>query len=71
MARRKVVIDTDPGVDDAMALMMALEAHEKGQIEILAFTLTEGNTEMDYVVKNMAAIMSFYPELQHVTTQSS
>ena len=40
---RNVIIDTDPGVDDAMAIMMALEAHVKGQIIIKAFTLAFGN----------------------------
>ena len=28
---RKVIIDTDPGIDDAMALMMALQAHDRGK----------------------------------------
>ena len=42
---RKVIIDTDPGIDDAMAIMMALRAHIKGQIEVLAITLVNGNTE--------------------------
>ena len=27
-ARKKIIIDTDPGVDDAMAIIMALDAHK-------------------------------------------
>ena len=60
---RKFIIDTDTGVDDAMALLMALDAHLKGevrsryrnvlysqshtsaQIEILAITAVNGNTD--------------------------
>ena len=29
---RKFIIDTDTGVDDAMALLMALDAHLKGEV---------------------------------------
>ena len=29
---RKFIIDTDTGVDDAMALLMALDAHKKGEV---------------------------------------
>ena len=29
---RKFIIDTDTGVDDAMALLMALAAHLKGEV---------------------------------------
>ena len=28
---KRVIIDTDPGIDDAMALMMALTAHDRGE----------------------------------------
>merc|ERR1711936_1427669 len=42
---RKFIIDTDTGVDDAMALLMALDAHLKGEIEIVAITAVNGNTE--------------------------
>ena len=29
---KKLIIDTDTGVDDAMAILMALEAHKRWQI---------------------------------------
>ena len=38
---KKIIIDTDPGVDDAMAIMIALEAHKQGRIEVLAITLVK------------------------------
>ena len=31
---RKFIIDTDTGVDDAMALLMALDAHVKGEVRL-------------------------------------
>ena len=58
---RNVIIDTDPGVDDAMAIMMALEAHVRGQISIKAFTLAFGNATIDNCIQNMSTIFSFYP----------
>ena len=32
--REKVIIDTDPGIDDMMALFQALAAHNRGEIEV-------------------------------------
>ena len=43
---KKIIIDTDPGVDDAMAIMIALEAHKQGRIEVLAITLVKGNASI-------------------------
>jgi inosine-uridine nucleoside N-ribohydrolase len=60
---RKFIIDTDPGVDDAMAILMALEAHRRGQIQILAFTLVCGNTKVENQPINMLRILSLIPEL--------
>ena len=37
---RKVIIDTDPGIDDAMALMMALQAHDRGKQRRVVHTMT-------------------------------
>ena len=34
---RNVIIDTDPGIDDAMGIMMALEAHQRSVMCFLAF----------------------------------
>ena len=60
---RKLIIDTDPGVDDAMAIFMALEAHRRGQVEIVAFTLVSGNTKVENQPLNMLRILSLVPEL--------
>ena len=36
---KKVIVDTDPGIDDAMAIMLALSAHRKQTAEAVAITL--------------------------------
>ena len=59
----KFIIDTDPGIDDCMAIFMAIEAHRKGLIEIVAFTLVAGNTELENIEVNMMRIMKLAPEL--------
>ncbi|KAJ8675231.1 hypothetical protein QAD02_011017 [Eretmocerus hayati] len=48
--RMKVIIDTDAGGDDAVALMLALTVKE---IEVLAITCTYGNTHIDNVEINV------------------
>ncbi len=40
MPPRKILIDCDPGVDDALALLLALSAPEA---EVLAVTTVAGN----------------------------
>lgn len=39
-----MIIDSDTGIDDAMAILMALEAHKRKAIEVLAITAVNGNT---------------------------
>ena len=41
-ARRKVIIDCDPGIDDALALMLAVRSPE---LDILGITIVSGNIE--------------------------
>lgn len=48
-----VIIDTDAGVDDALALMLAFDCHKRGLIDILAITCVYGNVCVDKVVKNV------------------
>ena len=51
--RTKIIIDTDPGVDDAMAIMMALDAHKRKYIEIVAITLVKGNAPLKNAETNV------------------
>ena len=49
MARTRVVIDTDPGVDDAVAILLALASPE---LEVLALTTVAGNVDLEKTTLN-------------------
>lgn len=52
--RRKIIIDTDPGQDDAAAIMLALASHE--EIEILGMTAVAGNVPLRLTSRNIRII---------------
>ena len=53
----KVVIDTDPGVDDVAALVFAL--HEP-QFDIQLITVSSGNVHMDRTVRNVCHLLDIF-----------
>lgn len=50
MAPRKIIIDTDPGQDDAVAILLALASPE--DIDVLGITAVAGNVPLSYTSKN-------------------
>ncbi|MEI4195039.1 nucleoside hydrolase [Roseovarius sp. E0-M6] len=54
MAPRKIIIDTDPGQDDAVAILLALASPE--ELELLAITCVAGNVPLDYTTRNARII---------------
>ncbi|MGV6848121.1 MAG: nucleoside hydrolase [Marinibacterium sp.] len=50
MAPRKIIIDTDPGQDDAVAILLALASPE--DIEVLGLTAVAGNVPLALTAKN-------------------
>jgi purine nucleosidase len=50
MSSRPVIIDCDPGVDDAVALLLALAS--PAEIDLLGITCVGGNVPLDYTVRN-------------------
>ena len=50
MAPRKIIIDTDPGQDDAVAILLALASPE--DIEVLGITCVAGNVPLALTAKN-------------------
>ena len=54
---KRLIIDVDTGVDDSMALLMALHAHRQGQVSIEAITLVNGNTQLCNVIKNTHRVL--------------
>ena len=57
---KKVIIDTDPGIDDAMAIMIALKEHKKETISILAITLVNGNSTTDKAQVNILRVLEVF-----------
>jgi len=49
-----VVIDTDPGIDDLVALTLALRSPE---LEVVAVTATYGNAPLDRTVRNLRTLL--------------
>lgn len=49
MTKQKVIIDCDPGIDDSLALLYAIQHPE---LEVLAITITPGNVPTDIGVSN-------------------
>lgn len=54
---RKVIIDTDPGQDDAAAIMLALGSPD--EIEVLGITTVAGNVPLSLTSKNARIVCEF------------
>ncbi len=52
---RKIIIDTDPGHDDALAIMLAVKS---GEFEIEAITTVAGNSSLENTTRNARYILS-------------
>jgi purine nucleosidase len=61
MSTRKVILDCDPGQDDAIAILLALASPE---IEVLAITTVAGNVGLERTERNARAVV----ELAGATT---
>ena len=66
---QKIIIDTDPGIDDAMAIMIALKEHKKGNVNILAITLVNGNSTTSNAQINILRILEVFNLLDKVHTK--
>lgn len=54
MRARKIIIDTDPGQDDAVAMLLALASPE--DIDLLGITVVAGNVPLELTQKNARII---------------
>ena len=57
VSTKKILIDTDCGVDDAVAIMMALASPE--EVSVMGITTVSGNVPVDSVVDNVLRLLSF------------
>ena len=54
MAKKKLIIDCDAGIDDAQAILLALS---QDHVEVLAITCVAGNTPIDKVCVNVLKVL--------------
>jgi purine nucleosidase len=62
----KVLLDTDPGIDDALAILLALASPE---IELRALTVTGGNCSLEDGVRNALNVLAL-AQAPHVPVHS-
>ena len=55
--RRKIVIDCDPGIDDSLAIMLALSMEE--ELELLGIAVVAGNAPVEMGCENARKILRF------------
>src|SRR5512142_2077147 len=60
MAPTRIIIDTDPGIDDALTFLLALASPE---IQLEALTTTQGNVTVDKATRNALSVL----ELAHAS----
>jgi purine nucleosidase len=60
MPPKRIIIDTDPGVDDALAFLLALASPE---IQLEALTTTQGNVTLEKATQNALSVL----ELAHAS----
>lgn len=57
MSRIPIIIDCDPGTDDAMAILLA---HACGKFDIRAITAVAGNVELKHTAHNALALADYF-----------
>src|SRR3989337_2958420 len=55
---KRVIIDTDPGVDDALGLLLALRSPE---LKVELITTVAGNVSLPLTTKNIFRVLSLLP----------
>jgi non-specific riboncleoside hydrolase len=55
--KRKLIIDTDPGIDDAIAIAIALFSDE---LDVKLITTVAGNVSLDLVTENTLKLLTFF-----------
>ncbi len=57
MSKRPIIIDTDPGIDDAVAIAIALFSDE---LDVRLLTTVAGNVSLDKVTYNTLRLLKFF-----------
>jgi len=62
MNPKRIIIDTDPGVDDALTFLLALASPE---IQLEALTITQGNMTVEKGTRNALSVLEFL-NVEHI-----
>lgn len=57
MLKRPIIIDTDPGIDDAVAIAIALYSEE---LDVKLITTVAGNVGVDKVTNNALKLLKYF-----------
>jgi purine nucleosidase len=57
---KKIIIDCDPGIDDSLAIMLALNSPE---VEVVGITIVAGNSPAELGFKNAKRVLNFLGRL--------
>ena len=57
MNKRPIIIDTDPGIDDALAIAIALFSEE---LDVKLITTVAGNVSLEKVTNNALRLLAFF-----------
>lgn len=57
MRKKPIIIDTDPGIDDAVAIAIALFSEE---LDVKLLTTVSGNVSLDKVTNNLLKLLTFW-----------
>ena len=60
MKTRKVIIDCDPGIDDSLAIMLALSMEE---LDVIGITIVAGNAPVEMGFQNALKVLQFMNRL--------
>ena len=66
---RKIIIDTDPGQDDAVALLLALASAE--DVEVLAVVTVAGNVPLSHTTANARQVLELAGRPDRLTAASA
>ena len=58
--KKKVIIDCDPGIDDSLAIMLALSLEE---LDVVGIVITAGNSPVDMGAGNARKVLRFMKRL--------
>ncbi|MEG2505628.1 MAG: nucleoside hydrolase, partial [Carnobacterium sp.] len=56
MTRRPIIIDTDPGIDDAVAIAIALNSEE---LDVKLISTVAGNVDVEKTTRNALKLVTF------------